>query len=358
MLATTPRGNTPTTLALSRWRVRRAPLPRVVAILLGLSAWLFVVQSETPTARAAEPARAENPNKPAKPVDVPRAELMTSDGVQLRATYFPGEKDQETVPVILLHSWKGTRREYIHLAPFLQKEGYSVLVPDLRGHGQSRRQVVGFGARRQTRELDAAKFRGPEFAAMASRDMAALRRFLLKKNNDKELNLNKLVVVGSEMGASVAIAWSVHDWSVPNYVHAGIKQGQDVKALVLLSPKWSQPGINVSAALNGPTIGVGLQLLIAVGKKDPKSYRDARQFESKLRVMRPATEDLPLPESSFWYFPLETDRQGAEILAVRSGAGIVGVPSLGLYEHIAKFIDYRVVRAEGENAPWLEHKAP
>lgn len=350
MPATSPRGNTPTKLALSRWRVRRAPAPGMAAILLGLSAWLFVVQSETPTAEAAQPpARAENPDRPAKPVDVSGTELMTSDGVQLRATFFPGEEDQETVPVILLHSWKADRREYIHLAPFLQKKGYSVLVPDLRGHGLSTQQVAGFGARRQTRELDAAKFRGPEFAAMARYDMAALRRFLLKKNNDKELNLNKLVVVGSEMGASVAIAWAVHDWSIPNYPHAGIKQGQDVKGLVLLSPKWSQPGINVSAALNGPIVGVRLQLMIAVGKQDSKCYRDARQFDSKMKSMRPGNKDLPLNESSFWYFPLETDRQGAEILAV---------PSLKLHDHIAAFIQLRVVRAEGENAPWMEHKAP
>ena len=66
---------------------------------------------------------------------------------------------------------------------------------------------------------------------MAALDMEAVRKFLVDKNDAGELNLNKLCLVGSGMGASVAANWAVQDWSAPPLAVG--KQGQDVKALVL-----------------------------------------------------------------------------------------------------------------------------
>jgi len=65
--------------------------------------------------------------------------FLTDDGLRLTLTYYPGTKGKETVPIVLLHMWKQSRVDYKDLALFLQSKGHAVIVPDLRGHGQSTR---------------------------------------------------------------------------------------------------------------------------------------------------------------------------------------------------------------------------
>ena len=121
------------------------------------------------------------------------------------------------------------------LAKFLQKEGHAVLVPSLRGHGNSV-NVQGSG-----RKLLASTLNPAQFQLMVKQDMEACKAYLMAKNNAGDLNIEKLCVVGAEMGAIVAMNWAVEDWHWP--VLTTGKQGQDVKALVLLSPPMAFHGI-------------------------------------------------------------------------------------------------------------------
>ena len=107
--------------------------------------------------------------------------------------------------------------------------------------GKARKQLGPGGAQA---DLDAAKISKEDYIAMAAFDMEAVRRFLVDKNDAGELNLNKLSLVGSGMGATVAANWAVQDWSAPPLAVG--KQGQDVKALVLVSPQWKYRGISCS----------------------------------------------------------------------------------------------------------------
>src|SRR5262245_13605135 len=52
----------------------------------------------------------------AQPQDIA---LETADHVQIVATFYEGAKSKETVPVILLHDEKSTRRDMDRLAKFL-----------------------------------------------------------------------------------------------------------------------------------------------------------------------------------------------------------------------------------------------
>ena len=65
--------------------------------------------------------------------------LQTGDGLGLALTYYPGTKGKETIPIVLLHMWKQNRNDYKGLARVLQAVDYAVIMPDLRGHGQSTR---------------------------------------------------------------------------------------------------------------------------------------------------------------------------------------------------------------------------
>ena len=107
---------------------------------------------------------------------------------------------------------------------------------------------------------------------MAALDMEAVRKFLVDKNDAGELNLNKLCLVGSGMGASVAANWAVQDWSAPPLAVG--KQGQDVKALVLISPRWSFNGLSMQVPMKFAPLKMNAAWMLVCGSQDPKVKAD------------------------------------------------------------------------------------
>jgi pimeloyl-ACP methyl ester carboxylesterase len=305
----------------------------VFIALVGTAAPLVAQEKKAPAAKAeaAEPAE-EQP----QPFDITGNELVTQDGVVLKATFFPGSKGKDSVPIILLHSWKGDRREFVTLALYLWRAGHAVLVPDLRGHGKSTLQYVGTGSR----ELDAAKFLPADFALMATSDMETLKGFLLKKNNAGELNLEKLCVVGGEMGASVALNWALIDWSWPIYPR--LKQGQYVKGLVLLSPQRNFKGLNITPALNSPLLA-GVSIMLLVGNEDPKQLAEVQRMHITLERFHPPPDaGQEATDQTLFFKGLDTKVQGTKLLGVRG---------LNVEQRIKKFIDLRL---GAKDYPWME----
>ncbi len=312
------------------------------AVFRGLvSSVLFLaVLALASAADAAEDGAARRPNTDElpPPVDVGGNDLVTQDGVALKATFFPGSKGKESVPIILLHSWKGNRKEFVTLAPVLWQAGHAVLVPDLRGHGESTTQYVGGGSV----ELSAAKFVVGDFAQMVQFDMETLKSFLIKKNNLGELNIEKLCVVGAEMGATVALNWALLDWSWPQY--PGIKQGQHVKALVLLSPERRFKGISIEDALKNPLLNRFLSVYILLGGEDPKIAGQNERIHAMLSRLHPEpAEGQEAKDQTLFYKAFETKAQGAKLLDPRL--------NLAAEQRIEKFIQLRLV---AKDYPWAE----
>ena len=66
--------------------------------------------------------------------------IAASDGISLRGWYYtPWPKPETPVvaSVILLHGVGSNRGDMVALGYLFLREGYSVLEPDLRGHGES-----------------------------------------------------------------------------------------------------------------------------------------------------------------------------------------------------------------------------
>ncbi len=301
------------------------------------------------TRRPTTPQPARRSEKIPEPEEIGGSQLQTRDGVKLSATFYPGTKEKESVPVLLLHNWKSSRKEFATLAPELQKKGCAVLVPDLRGHGESTSQMVAGRGGFRAKELDAANLRTTDYGKIATGDMAALRRFLVKKNNDGELNLNKLVIVGSEMGAAVGMVWAAYDWSIPNYEHAGIKQGQDVKALVLISPRWTYAGLDTSKVLSAPNflpVRNRLSVMILVGGENSSKLRDAQRIESAFLLKRAPQPEALAEREVLLVPPFPTSMQAERLL---------NMPRSPLPRMICHFIEERVIKGETD-AAWMEHR--
>lgn len=275
---------------------------------------------------------------PAEPLPIREMTLQTKDGVQLGVTYYEGSKNKDTVPVILLHDEKGSRADMAPLALLLQTEGHAVIVPDLRGHGTS---TIKAG---EARPLQADRLPMNEYINMAGPqgDLEACKAYLMERNRAGELNIEKLCVVGAGMGASVGICWAVVDWSWP--VLATGKQGQDVKALVLISPRFVYKSLNLNQVLATPVVQKELDFYIAVGKADRAAEQDASRIYTMIERLRP-TPTEPQNKDIFFDNTYDTRLQGTNLLS--SGDTLMN--------RIVQFIDVRLVK---QNYPWTQRGNP
>lgn len=267
----------------------------------------------------------------------PRAvDLETSDGILIAATYFPPLRpDKNTPAVMLLHGygekqsvfWPSSSEKDLAFA--LQDKGYAVLTFDFRGHGHSKTRVGGqAGAAVQkgpagADKLDFTNFRAPAQFATLLNDIEAAKRFLVRRNNAGEINVAKLGVVGSEMGASLGILWSFRDWQfVPQTGFTATKQGQDVQALVLISPQYNFKGVAVHKELSKLQALIPMQ--VVAGKKDPKAYTEAEKMYKSAKSARPMESDSRLTE-------LDVKLQGSTLLNPDH--------ELDVYKEIISFFD-------------------
>lgn len=298
--------------------------------------------------------------RPEDELKMPDPQAITveaSDGVPIRCSYYPGgfietpsdKKDKpkiekkpgkEVVPVVLLHGWEGSRRDFDELASTLQKRGHAVIVPDLRGHGDSAKVQLPNG---EAKEFDIERMRSTDIAGMLL-DVEAVKKFLLDKNNLGEVNIELLCVVGADVGAIVAVNWAAYDWSRQQL--PAFKQGRDVKALVLISPQATFKGYSLTTSLNHPVIQKLLSILLIVGEEDRTASREARTIHGRLERLREVPTDPK--DADLVYLKPNTTLQGTKL---------INVAALRLPDVIAFFIDQRLVRRSNEFA-WTERTSP
>jgi len=293
-----------------------------------------------PPVTKAPPTAKKGPKLP-EPEDV---SLETKDGVALKATYYPGTAKKETVPLIMLHGLGGQRSEYHRLALYLQSLGHASIVPDLRGHGQSKLQKTETA----TRTLEADNLSRRDLEAMLQ-DVEVCKKFLLDKNNEGELNIELLTVIGAEFGSIIAARWAAYDWSVRNL--PAFKQGQDVKALVFLSPVQTMKAVSMREALAHPALQKLLSVMVIVGADDPKGLSEARKIHGLLHGHRPKPpadrEEALKVQDLFLIDNVPTNLSGTRLL----GRG------LRVEENIARFLELRLV-ARKADFPWQERRNP
>lgn len=309
---------------------------------LTLLAATLVAANGWQQAAAQAPGRRLPPPEPVKRV------LATKDGVQLAITYYPSTAGQQATPVVMLHDFNETRAVFDGLARALQNPPASragakdavlpraVIAVDLRGHGGSKTK---FGPDGVPFELDANRFQTADYVNMVQYDLEAVRQFLIAENDAGKLNLNKLGVVGSGMGANVAMLWAAKDWATPPL--AARKQGQDIKALALISPRWNYRGLELRDAMKFPPIQQQLSILLAFGAGDRNFAKDGEILNKTFaRYHVEPPPDRVLERKDYFLLAPDTNLQGTEL-----------VTKHGLETAIAEFLEARLGRKDFPYVP-------
>jgi pimeloyl-ACP methyl ester carboxylesterase len=297
----------------------------------------------------------EDTKEPPPPDEI---ELTSEDGLLMKATYFPGTKAEESIPVILLHGAKGNRKDFTQpngLAAYLQlKLGCAVIVPDLRGRGES--IMIQKGDRKE--KIDVNKMRPADYTKIPTQDLRAVKEYLWKKNNAKTLNMNKLAVIGVDMGAAVGLWYAADDangYEQQTPRVGPLQLGEFVKCLVFISPSMETKGLTLPQLKQyypKTPIFKTLAVLTLVGKRSKAPFAEAEKLTSLFEKARPNGAKLKIEEKTVLFLRnLDTDLQGVKML---------DEPALNLPDKIVYFLRLRLIKnpKAKEEWAWKQLKLP
>lgn len=272
--------------------------------------------------------------------------LTTKDGVRINITYFPSAAGKNAPVAILLHG-KGGNRVAWHtgvgqipgFAPALQTNDFAVVTVDLRGHGQN---IASDGAAAANKKSDTQKLTARDYQAMVAGDMEAVKKFLFEEHQKEMLNMNKLAIVATDFSTAVALNYTELDWSKEPYDDAAVPaqrtpRGQDVRALVLISPDGTVPGLATNQAV-ARIRALQMPVMIGVGNKDSLDRNAAKKLSD---LIAPKALDKP----HVFFETYESKLRGLDLLN----------KNVGLEKQMYTFLDEHVKKTPGE---WRNRKSP
>ena len=293
--------------------------------------------AQNPQQTAANP----RPKQDERPLPPPaNVSLETKDRVLLKCTYYAAPSNEQTgsgksvMPFMLVHDWEGSRQDMLPFAEFLQSSGYAVIVPDLRGHGESTGRVGMTGS------LNYKKFRKSDLNSVVM-DLERCKKYLVKRNNDGELNVDLLNVVAVGKSAVFAMDWTIADWSWDN--RGPIKQGKDVKSLTLISPQKKVKNIGLSQSIRHPLFsgraGDNLPTLVLWSVDDDFAADDSDSIYRAMEKGRPDLSKIDDPDKR----DEEMTLYKGEIPNSRSsGTELMSDNRRNIWQYIAKFVEFKV----------------
>lgn len=344
-----PRGSHPATVSTLARVAGRIVLPVVIATML------WAVASSAGWAQAAADT------KKAGKVAIEERTLTTKDGVDLAISYLPSKQGREAPVAVLLHGkGKDTRKKYLFpleksFAAKLNKQGFAVIAVDLRGHGESP-LTEGSGKKSDTTSLKPA-----DYARMVEGDLEAVKKFIFDEHQREQLNMNRIGIVAAESSAAVAIAYADLDWQKLPYDDAPTARqrtprGQDVRALVLLSPEEKVAQFNLPASIkrlrSAGHSTPDFAALLVYGTKDPSERNQTkRMFDLFLGGQKPPkdsgkgkgkdakdepSKDGDKPKDRFYLGDFEVTNRGTDLLDPSSNLGVDEVCLEFLRLHVAE----------------------
>ena len=278
--------------------------------------------------------------------------LTTKDQFPLHITYYKSLRGKEAPVAVLVHQEGGNRFVWqgkaVGLAERLQREGFAVVTVDLRHHGESKTAPGGnanqdTGRKAAPGKKGGSELRPGEYEAMVTYDMATVKGFIYDEHQAGNLNMNKMGIVAAEMGAVIAVRFAVNDWLEEPHSDAppgsGFEtpRGQDVRALVLISPVASVPGIVMAQALQGlRPFPVAMSFNVSTG--DTKDKGETKKLYTAAAAFDKEHKRIFLQDK----YPGKL--RGTDMLNAK----------IGLEEHIILFLNDNVMKVD---SPWRDRQS-
>jgi pimeloyl-ACP methyl ester carboxylesterase len=208
--------------------------------------------------------------------------VTTADRWDIHYTYWESPMGKEAPVIILLHG-KGQARlvwKALPLARELAKKQFAVIAVDLRKHGESKApETASVQARND-------KLSKADYTGMVLGDLEAIKKFIYAEHQAQRLNMRKLGVVSTDMSTAIALNWAQYDWSKKPFDDAPVAsartpRGQDVQALVLVSPVDTLSGLGTIKATRALRT-TGISTLLFSSKKVSSENRTAAKMFSQL----------------------------------------------------------------------------
>jgi pimeloyl-ACP methyl ester carboxylesterase len=231
----------------------------------------------------------------ARAADSEKITFESFDKVELQGDWYPSNKGAKARCALVIHKLGGDRKQMAPIAEELQKAGFAVLAPDLRGHGASKsvtasdfwkvganqRGIKKAGASaKKLDEIDFKEFSNTYYSFLVN-DLVACKIAMEKKNNARECNINDLVIVGAEDGATLGAMWLFTEWdrrkpfiNGMGMIQLGEPEGKDIAAVVALSlrPDLGSGTKTLNLANNIPAFYTGQ------GLRDGEKIREKTGF--------------------------------------------------------------------------------
>jgi alpha/beta hydrolase fold len=273
--------------------------------------------------------------------------IETVDGLNLWGKWFQGGKGNKSDTVIMVHAYgkecsKGSQWE--DLAKALQKEDFSVLMFDLRGHGESAKNLAlndwkkfcgepynkhsGYvlNPNANTQEIKRERFSANYYPYLIN-DLAAVRRFIDKKNDSGNCNSGRIFIIAEgSICPLIMMATStefLRNGAYPAVVMANAAEhpaGKDIAGLIFLSwanstgpghaatlnlmnVAWKRPELWQESKPNPTLVAERMKDNVAMSfvysKDDKNSEAEMRKWFNRFAIQAKMKEDRQLRKYTF-----------------------------------------------------------
>jgi alpha-beta hydrolase superfamily lysophospholipase len=291
-----------------------------------------------------------------------------ADGWPLKVTYYRSTEGKEAAVVVLLHM-KGKNR-LVWTAPKgfaeqLQGKGFAVIAVDLRKHGQSKPGAENEDSKAADKKSSSANDLRPADYQLMIRDLDAVKKMIFEEHQKGALNMRKMAIVAPEMSAAIAVSFATADWLKKPYndaptLAACTPRGQDIQAIVFLSPETSLPGVLTHQMV--PTLKeTPMAAMVIVGKTDRADKEQAKKLftqfggdPAKFTTTKSNAKDKDKEKKvesttseRLQYYELPTGLRGTDLIGKK----------LLVEEGIIKFLSDHVQNLKGPAYEWRDRQS-
>jgi pimeloyl-ACP methyl ester carboxylesterase len=300
---------------------------------------VFTFMSMTLLATSVLFAQSKDTKGPPKPQEIT---LSSLGGWPISITYYESSNAADSPVVVLLHGKAGSKRVWDQkFAPTLQQNGFAVVSVDLRKHGKSQAAAATAGGSKNQKSRSKNRLSSLDYKAMVV-DMETIWKFLFKEHQAKHLNMQKTAIVASDISVPVALNYALIDWSKLPYDDAPVlaaktPKGQTIRAMVLISPESSVPGLSSTrptVQLKSPLFGISFFVCSAQG--DSLDRGTSKKLFTQL-------SSVPNSEQRMFSKEFPGKLRGTDMLGRR----------LGIELEIIKFLDVFLKKLPGD---WADRR--